>query len=140
MPLFKVTRSLNHDLVVYEPNTIHEFKNSDAITHLVNTGVLVLVPAQEEKNLKETSLNLDDRPLSEIQKETKTEPLIKALCSKCGLRVDVLPKETFFYKSETSDFFMKSETCAKCGNKITSRVNAEERKKIEGGLIQLKKT
>ena len=140
MPLFKVTRSLNHNLVAYEPNTIHEFKESDAITELIDMGVLVLVPAQKEKDLKEASLKLDGKPLSKVQEETKTPPPTQAFCPKCESRVDILPKETYFYIPDKSDVIMKQETCAKCGSKIPAvKANAEEKKKIEGGLIQLKK-
>lgn len=111
MPLFRVQRRLNHDLVAYEPNTIHEFKCSDAIQHLVDIGVLIQI-----------------------------DPSKSTFCPTCKARaIGVDEGETHYYKSDESNVIMKQETCARCGRMLNAKARPDELKKIKEGSLKVEK-
>ena len=132
MHLFKVTRSLIHDLTPYTPGTIHEFIYSKDIQLLIESGVLVPFDEQTKEELQKKRLEMGfDKNSNEWQ---PTDGIVKTLCPKCEKRVEVLKEETRFYIPAGGDFIMKLEICATCRSTLTSKTNRDECKQLQEAI------
>ncbi|MDP2939519.1 MAG: hypothetical protein Q8O13_05535 [Candidatus Omnitrophota bacterium] len=132
MHLFKVTRSLIHDLAPYTPGTIHEFIYSKDIQQLMEEGVLVPLDEQTKEELQKKRLEMGfDKNCTEWQ---PTDGIVKTLCPKCEKRVEVLKEETSFYKPADGEFIMKLEICATCRSTLRSKANRDECNQLQEAI------
>lgn len=140
MPLFKVTRNLNHNLITYAPDSIHNFDDCEATQHLVNTGVLIPIDSTQKAKLAKTSLevgNSKEKTPSEKVDVHPTDKIAKTLCPTCQKRVEVLKDKTEFYRASKGTTIMKKEVCSGCNRSLISKAKVEETEHIHKDNIKI---